>query len=417
MAFFSKIAPKKPSLTGAKPAPRSPGAVGHAISARELAARHAGKDGARGPRVEPVGSEVSVTGASLVEWTPAQEAFEVAQANPGLCADLENAALLHASGQAAKARALLEEGVRTDHDTKTSPLAWLALFDLMQRADDRAAFDQLALQYVVQFERSPPAWEPKEKKSTPGPRTGGGGTVNLVGKLAATSPYFDSLKRVIASGVREVRVDVMGVTGVEDAGARELADVLAEARRAGVAVTVLRGERLKLMLETAMGQGSAGGQGAWLLSLELLHGANERKAFEDRAVEFAVTFERSPPSWESPEAAHAPAAGAGPAPASEHALPQDGADADTVRWSGVMAGSLVPELGRLAEFATRRALVAVDMSGVERMDFVCAGALLNAINRVESQRKSVQIFGATPIIRALLLLIGISPRHFVKKPQ
>jgi len=29
----------------------------------------------------------------------------------------------------------------------------------------------------------------------------------------------------------------------------------------------------------------------------------------------------------------------------------------------------------------------------------------------------VQIAGATPIIRALLLLIGISPRHFIKKPQ
>jgi hypothetical protein len=29
----------------------------------------------------------------------------------------------------------------------------------------------------------------------------------------------------------------------------------------------------------------------------------------------------------------------------------------------------------------------------------------------------VQIVGATPIVRALLLLIGISPRHFVKKPD
>jgi hypothetical protein len=26
----------------------------------------------------------------------------------------------------------------------------------------------------------------------------------------------------------------------------------------------------------------------------------------------------------------------------------------------------------------------------------------------------VQILGATPIVRALLLLIGMSPRHFVK---
>jgi anti-anti-sigma regulatory factor len=55
------------------------------------------------------------------------------------------------------------------------------------------------------------------------------------------------------------------------------------------------------------------------------------------------------------------------------------------------------------------------MSSVERIDFICAGALLNAISRLEGQGKAVQIFGATPIVRALLLLIGISPRHFVKK--
>ena len=65
----------------------------------------------------------------------------------------------------------------------------------------------------------------------------------------------------------------------------------------------------------------------------------------------------------------------------------------------------------------RTPVVVLDLSGVDRIDFVCAGALLNAINRVEQQRKAVQIQGASPIIRALLLLIGISPRHFLKKPQ
>jgi len=60
-------------------------------------------------------------------------------------------------------------------------------------------------------------------------------------------------------------------------------------------------------------------------------------------------------------------------------------------------------------------MVVVDLTAVDRMDFVCAGAFLNTIGRVEGQRKSVQIVGASPIIRALLLLIGVSPRHFVKK--
>ena len=96
---------------------------------------------------------------------------------------------------------------------------------------------------------------------------------------------------------------------------------------------------------------------------------------------------------------------------------EDGFEAETLKWSGVMTGSLAPPLSKLADSMHSRAVVAVDMSDVERIDFVCAGALLNLINRIESQRKAVQIVGASPIIRALLLLIGVSPRHFVKKPQ
>jgi len=71
----------------------------------------------------------------------------------------------------------------------------------------------------------------------------------------------------------------------------------------------------------------------------------------------------------------------------------------------------------IASYAHGHPVVPIDMSGVDRIDFVCAGALFNVINRVESQHKAVQIVGASPIIRALLLLIGISPRHFLKKPQ
>ena len=420
MAFFSKINPKKPALTGsgAKARHHSPATSSRGLSARDLAAQHEGKDGERLARVEPMGPEVSVTGASLIEWTPAQAAIEVAQANPGLCAGLENAALLYASGQAAQARSSLEESVRTDQDTKTSPLAWLALFDLLQRADDKAAFEQLALQYVVQFERSSPAWEAKARPSAV-PRAVGGSLLTVGGKLTgSTAPALEGLKRMIANRVSGARVDLMGVTGFDDAGARRLADLLADARRARIGLRLQRSERLKPMLDAALRQGRAGGEGAWLLALELLQWAGEREAFEDRAVDFAVTFERSPPSWEPPvTAVPSQEDDGGAATVDGGATALEAADAQIVRWSGIMAGSVVPQLGRLAEFAASRAVVEVDMSEVERVDFVCAGALLNAINRVESQRKSVQIFGASPIIRALLLLIGISPRHFVKKPQ
>jgi anti-anti-sigma regulatory factor len=416
MALFSKPPTRKPAPPApeAKPRPAASAAGGRPFSAREIAAHVAGRASTGNNRlaVEPA-DDITVTGASLIEWSsPGQPSFEVVRANPGLCTVLEDAALRYASGQAQQARALLEQGVQNDHDTKLSPLAWLALFDLLQRAGDRAAFDQFALRYVVQFERSAPTWDAAERPPVR-PRAVSGGYIGLAGKLtAAAATQLEGLKRAMAKQISEVRLDVMSVTGFDDEGARLLAQALGDARRRKFALLVQRAEKLKPMLEAAVKNGRDGGEGAWLLSLELLQWANARAAFEDRAVEYAVTFELSPPSWEPPmlpqaEVEAAPDAAVGAA----------GTDIEMVTWSGVMAGSAVPQLGKLTEFATGRTVVPVDMSHVERVDFVCAGAMLNTINRVESRRKAVQIVGATPIIRALLLLIGISPRHFVKKAQ
>ena len=105
------------------------------------------------------------------------------------------------------------------------------------------------------------------------------------------------------------------------------------------------------------------------------------------------------------------------APDADAAAADDVVVGEALVWSGVMAGAGTPQLSKLAQLALERSVCVVDMTTVERVDFVCAGALLNLITRVETQRKSVQVIGATPIIRAMLLLIGISPRHFVKKRE
>ena len=161
MALFSKPPAKKSEA----PKPIRQAGVGRSGPAHAGFGARRGRAGAgparsvERPRSEPA-ADISMTGASLIEWSPARSAsIEVAQANPGLCAVLENAALLYGSGQAQPARDVLEKGVQDDPDAKASPLAWLALFDLLQRANDRAAFDQHALQYVMQFERSAPPWE------------------------------------------------------------------------------------------------------------------------------------------------------------------------------------------------------------------------------------------------------------------
>jgi anti-anti-sigma regulatory factor len=400
-----------------------------AASARELAETAKARGGAvprQGPPQTPEerDRDITLTGPpSLVDWTQGgAPSIQVAEANPGLCAVLENAALLFASGQPAQARQLLEQGVASDEDARLSPLAWLALFDLLQRAGDRAAFDQLALQYVVAFERSAPGWEERGTKERVGKDRGAkadtptrqpsGGYFALTGKLSEANAA--QINNMLAAAQKQpVRLDLGSLTGADDTGTRLLAAALTKMRKQQCGLVLQHPEKIRQALESTCTKGREAGEGYWTLLLELLQWQNDRSVFEDRAVDFAVAFELSPPSWEPPRSA-----AAAPAPAAEaEPLPEVTAAQDMLLWQGTMLGPNDPQLGRFAEFRDTHNVIPIDMTAVERIDFVCAGALLNAIGRAESQRKTVQISGATPIIRALLLLIGISPRHFVKKAQ
>ena len=181
-------------------------------------------------------------------------------------------------------------------------------------------------------------------------------------------------------------------------------------------LSIQRPEKLVAALDAAVARGVAGGEGAWLLSLELLQWQHDQPTFDERAVDFAVTFELSPPSWEPPPRASSDKSGTmDDAKAAAERRVRASQDKETLAWEGVLAGAAPSQLARLADLASRGAVAQIDMTDVERIDFIFAGALFNSIGRIEGQGKAVQIVGATPIVRALLLLIGISPRHFVKK--
>jgi anti-anti-sigma regulatory factor len=438
MAFslFNKPPHGKDKPAEAKPKPeltphhdaRSAAARAPAASARELA--DTAKARARAVPKQPVPQtaeerdrDITLTGPpSFVDWTQGSApSIQVAEANPGLCAVLENAALLFASGQPQQARQLLEQGVASDEDARLSPLAWLALFDLLQRAGDRAAFDQLALQYVVAFERSAPGWEErgakernvKERGTKPeAEKRPGGGYFALTGKLSETNAAQINNMLAAAHKGQPVRLDLGSLTGADDVGTRLLADALAKLRKQQCALALQHPEKIRQALEHACCKGREAGEGYWSLMLELLQWQNDRAVFEDRAVDFAVAFELSPPSWEPPRSAAVPPPAVEPDP-----LPVITEGQDALVWQGTMLGPNDQQLAKFVAFRDGHNVIPIDMTAIERIDFVCAGALLNAIGRAESQRKTVQIAGATPIIRALLLLIGISPRHFVKKAQ
>ena len=88
MAFFSKPPAKK------SPEPAKAEARPRAASARELAAQAAVKGGRH---LEPVGGDITVTGASLAQWAPVQASFEVAQVRHRGCGRALDTPLVPAS--------------------------------------------------------------------------------------------------------------------------------------------------------------------------------------------------------------------------------------------------------------------------------------------------------------------------------
>jgi anti-anti-sigma regulatory factor len=278
-------------------------------------------------------------------------------------------------------------------------LAWHAQFDLLQRADDRSAFDQLALEYVTVFERSPPPWDeartPSSKSNAPG-----------AGYFALTQVTVKTALEIPARAARyaTLRIDVATLTEFDDSGCRRLVDVLRRLRRQDYSVGWQGLEPFWRRIGQKIKTGTPQNEGIWLFALELLQWQNSQAEFEERAIDYAVTFEVSPPSWE-PLARKQEQAAVETQPARRecHML------------KGVLMGPGDPQISALYDFAAPRGLVQIDMSQVERFDFVCAGSLQNAVSNFHTNEKEVQIVGASPIIHALLALIGVDPEYFMHK--
>src|SRR5205814_6044580 len=95
---------KPKTMPANPPEPRPASARDLAASVKERTTA-AAKAGALAAAAEARDRDITVTGPqSIIEWSPGFQNIQVAEANPGLCAVLENAALLYANGQAAQAR-------------------------------------------------------------------------------------------------------------------------------------------------------------------------------------------------------------------------------------------------------------------------------------------------------------------------
>lgn len=319
-----------------------------------------------------------------------------------LQACVEQVVVLFANGQDGAARSLLETFVRSYHGGEGKRF-WLLLFDLLQITGDRAAFEKLGVEYAEACETSPPTWSEDTAAVKPSATGLGPKKVFLQGVLTeeGTLPISE-LAKLIAQKA-QVLVDCSKLIGCDDEVAGQLAELLTRARKGRVSVTLHGPEAFIERLNSRLVAGDAAHETAWRLLLELLQRHGTQDQFEERAVDYAVTFELSPPSWEVRPAGMVQAA---------VVAPQSGDGAHFL--CGELKGCRFEDLIPVIEESEHPI---IDFSGVRRLDFVSAGQLVNRLAPYKAAGREVIIRSPNHLVAELMAVVGLNKMARIIVPK
>jgi len=302
---------------------------------------------------------------------------------------VDEAAILYASGQNDMAERLLQEVLKSG-DRR----AWHMLFDLYAIQNREKEFEQLGLDYAVQFETSPPVWHTIGGNGAAAPAADQAASLDLPGLLDKSA--IAAMRESITSAAKNaaVRIDFSRIEMVDEAGANECAQALAAARKAKRKLQVSGVERFTALLQD-LNRATHSRAAHWLLLLELYQTLGQEENFENLAVDYAVNFEVSPPSWSEVQAAvviqSAPVA------------PSD----DALQLAGEITPANDSMLQQLGSYAATHAEVLVDLSQVTRVDYGSVSQFISVLMQCLGSGKSITLRGHNALIHELFRVMGI----------
>lgn len=376
---------KVPPPTGAGPAaPTGP-------QSRPPAAGEAPID-----ELEPSASSLDFTDLSLTGLE--NEGIQLEGEDDPLQSVVEQAAVLYAHGQDPAARVTLEDAARQYRSGSTAERLWLMLLDYYQIKGEKDAFEALELDFARTFEKSPPAWHEPAKAQAKA--VGGIPTAMFKGAMEGNNDAaFGILADTLEKSPR-VRLDLSKIQGLDNAGAARFLQLLQDMHKRKKVVELAGSTGLEDTLAEAIAPGRQENPDCWLLLLELLLRAGRQEEFEEKAVDYAVTFEVSPPSWDASRVQATPS-GEAAACAKDGDL---GGNGNAYCLQGEVKNARFIDL---KDFAADRDPLVIDCSNATRIDFVSAGALVNVLTPLKRQNKMVLIRNTNRLVAELLKVVGV----------
>jgi ABC-type transporter Mla MlaB component len=346
--------------------------------------------------------------------------------------ELEEAAIRFANLDDSGAESGLLEAVSPRGPRHQHEETWLALFDLYRAIGQYDRFESLALDFAAKFNRSAPNWF-----SIP----------DMVSKMTGTEPpeptsskkadwrspaifgiqTLAALSAALAKAPMPWTLDWRTLQTIEDNAVVPLTKLMLGWATQPVQLRIAHAQKL----EDVLRQGTPSGvqtvdKARWDLLMTYMRIAHRPDEFELAALDFCVTYEVSPPSWEAARCDFKILddegnTGVGHTIVGEvthdsimSEMHTEGgtsmvtAQLATVELSGQIMGEPKPVLDKLEARLTGADMMMISCAKLVRVDFSAAGSLLNWVTARQAEGRIVQFTDVHRLVAAFFHVIGIS---------
>jgi ABC-type transporter Mla MlaB component len=360
-------------------------------------------------RLPETGSSQADTAASIDDDLESLDftGIQLEEESDPLEAFIEQAAIAFANDHEDEAGAILIDALKAAAGDKSTAAerTWLMLFDLYQLTRDRDGFAKLELDYARAFEKQPPVW--KDSPEEAAAAASGIPTIIFKGDLvAANSAALATAEQGVMTAPL-CRLDLSRVKQADREGCKGLVKLLNQAQRTKHRIELAGVEGLAGLLETALA-GDDKSESCIRALLACYQQLGRQDDFENLAVDLAVLFEISPPSWEP---VNSPKPGK---PAAAKPKPV-GVVGDIYYLFGEIRGG---KFDGLDAYLSDRETAVLDLSAVERIDFTSAGTLLSILSPHWQRGVPITVRHPHRLVAELLTVMGMAEMvefDFVRK--
>ncbi len=348
--------------------------------------------------------------------------------------ELEEAAIRFANGddegaQAGLLEAVSAQGTRHNHDE-----TWLTLFDLYRATGQNERFDSLAIDFASKFGRSSPMWfsipEMVARLAGAEPaKTDGGRKPDWKCPAILGIQTLAALNALLPKAPMPWTLEWTALRSIDDAAVAPLAKLFLTWAKQPVQLRFSHTGPLEEVLR----QGTPSGvrtvnQDRWNLLMAYLRVAHRPDEFELAALDFCVTYEVSPPSWESGRCEFKLIDAEGNSDV-RHTIIGDtvhdsilsemhtdingaasmmSAQLASIELSGQIMGEPKPVLDKLEARLAGADVMIISCAKLVRVDFSAAGSLLNWVSARQAEGRIVQFTDVHRLVAAFFHVIGIS---------